>query len=517
MPAATLAQVAERERAIAHLKAHMPKPNDRPLSFGVERTPEGWKLTDLTMADAKAAASGDMDGLLAALERNVAPRQVSTVAVWEKPEPEHTAPVPTTPKQQSSRSRLRVEKLYAEYMAYEQGRAARGELHGKKVSQITTRLRPFLEHFKGRALNDLTTFDMEQYARELAYYPTFIDKIPAAKALQFDAIVEQSKAGKMLNKLGEPAPTITESTHSGYINDAVNFVDYCRRRNLASHALIEGLRSDVPNLREGVKRRAFVKDEMQKIFNSAYYRERRYNVSYQYWVPLIAAFTGARVNEIAQLRPTDIKQDDEGLWYFDITTTDDDGKSLKNEASKRIVPVHSQLLELQLVEYAKSKQAEGAANLFNIEPERADKHGRAPARWFNEDYLRDYLDISDKAVVFHSFRHRFITSMHQAIFDASDVKGELIASTTPALIMRRMVGHSDLSIMTAGRSNDVHTDTYTGTLSIKSMKRVIDLLEYPGVIFHGYTPPKEGVVQRMRGNDLLIDGSELASLLGKSY
>lgn len=505
-----------RERAIAHLQVHMPKkPDNLPMPFGLHITaPNGTqvRLTDLTASD--VAQSGGMGALIASAYNSTqgGSGTESTVAIWQKPE--IAEPPPPAPKKHPNRSRLRVDRLYAEYMEYEQAREANGEINNKAMGQIKTRLRPFLEHFQGKAMNDLTTFDMEQYARELAYYPIYIDKIPMAQELKFADIVEKSKSGTLLTKAGVPALTITESTHDGYIDDAINFVDYCRRRDLASASLTEGLRIEVPNLRAGVKRRAFLKDEMQKIFNSDYYRKRRYNVPHQYWVPLLAAFTGARLNEIAQLCPSDIRQDDEGLWYFDITTTDDDGKSLKNEASKRIVPVHQKLIDLHFIEYVKTKKAENAKNIFDIEPERADRYGRGPARWFNDEYLRGYLKITDRTVVFHSFRHRFITSMHQAIFDATDIKGELIASTTPALILRRMVGHSDLSIMTAGRGNDAHTDTYTGALSIRSMKKVIDLLEYPEVIFHEYATPAEGVILRKHDNELEISSEDFSNLFG---
>ena len=43
--------------------------------------------------------------------------------------------------------------------------------------------------------------------------------------------------------------------------------------------------------------------------------------------------------------------------------------------------------------------------------------------------------------------------------------------------------------LTSGRGQfDIHTDTYTGAFSIKSMKRVIDRLDYPGVEFYGSMP-----------------------------
>ena len=53
--------------------------------------------------------------------------------------------------------------------------------------------------------------------------------------------------------------------------------------------------------------------------------------------------------------------------------------------------------------------------------------------------------------------------------------------------------------MTAGRGQfDVHTDTYTGAFSVKSMKRVIDRLEYPGVGFYPYQVPDESGKKRMK-------------------
>jgi len=497
------------------------------MGFGVKRTADGYELTDLTPADAKALAAGDMDDLLASLDSRWNTAQPAPIVAnpthGKEPNPaprpgagagDETGAGQSPQPKAARRSRLSVEKLAREFMEYEASRAKGGEMASKEMNKIRTRIKPFLEYFAGREINELTPFDMEQFAREMAYYPTFLDDISEAKGLKFREIIEKTKAGTLMTNAGEPAQTITKNTHSGYMQIPKNFIKYCNKRNLGSASLVDGLSASVPNLREGTQRRAFLKEELQQIFNSAYYRESRYNTAYQYWVPLIAAFTGARVNGIAQLQPTDVKQDDEGLWYFDITDDDENKKTLKTAQSKRIVPLHQFLLNLKLVEYVKGKQAEKAANLFDITPERADRHGRTPARWFNAEYLREYLQIEDPAVTFHSFRHRFITSLQQSIFDASGVTGELIASTTPALILRRMVGHSDLSIMTSGRGKDVHTDTYTGALSVKSMKKVIDLLEYPGVRFWEYTEPPEGKRQRMKGPDAFeISGDDLANIL----
>ena len=73
--------------------------------------------------------------------------------------------------------------------------------------------------------------------------------------------------------------------------------------------------------------------------------------STNYWGALIAVYTGARRNEIAGLLPEDVKQDKAtGIWYFDITD-EEEGKALKTSAAKRIVPVHSHLINLGFLDF----------------------------------------------------------------------------------------------------------------------------------------------------------------------
>ena len=65
--------------------------------------------------------------------------------------------------------------------------------------------------------------------------------------------------------------------------------------------------------------------------------------SYYYWLPWLGLFTGARLNELCQLHTSDIKQQD-NIWFIDINADTPD-KRLKNKASKRVIPIHSQLEE----------------------------------------------------------------------------------------------------------------------------------------------------------------------------
>lgn len=54
----------------------------------------------------------------------------------------------------------------------------------------------------------------------------------------------------------------------------------------------------------------FSQDDLRKLFNSSEYEEGEHLKSWQYWIPLVALYTGARQTEIAQLTVRDVVQED---------------------------------------------------------------------------------------------------------------------------------------------------------------------------------------------------------------
>ncbi len=107
--------------------------------------------------------------------------------------------------------------------------------------------------------------------------------------------------------------------------------------------------------------------------------------SWQFWSPLIALYSGARLGEITQLTTENIVQED-GIWLIVITDAGDD-QAVKTRAAVRKVPVSEKLTELGFIEYAKALRVKGQLRLFG------DLPGRSPAternklsRWFGETY-----------------------------------------------------------------------------------------------------------------------------------
>lgn len=65
----------------------------------------------------------------------------------------------------------------------------------------------------------------------------------------------------------------------------------------------------------------------------------------RYWVPLIAMYSGLRLDEICQLHISDLRLVDD-VWCFDINNCG--AKKLKTVSSRRVIPIHPQLIKMGL-------------------------------------------------------------------------------------------------------------------------------------------------------------------------
>jgi integrase len=153
------------------------------------------------------------------------------------------------------------------------------------------------------------------------------------------------------------------------------------------------------------KREPFSNGELQTLFNCEYYVNGTFKRSSDYWVPLLALFTGARQAELCQLKAADIYQDLETqLWVIDFNDNDD--KQLKTEASRKIVPLHRRLKKSGFLNYVQERRSCGVLDLFDEVRDTQTREFSAFSKRFNR--LRKDLGIlrgERKRKDFHSFRH----------------------------------------------------------------------------------------------------------------
>lgn len=103
-----------------------------------------------------------------------------------------------------------------------------------------------------------------------------------------------------------------------------------------------------PKKKDAKKRLPFSSDDLCRLFQSDSYLKGQIKRASEYWIPLIALYTGARLAEIAQLHCSDIYEE-QAVWVFDLN--DEGDKQLKSDNSRRLVPIHSTLLELGLLDF----------------------------------------------------------------------------------------------------------------------------------------------------------------------
>jgi integrase len=116
------------------------------------------------------------------------------------------------------------------------------------------------------------------------------------------------------------------------------------------------------------------------------------------WASLISAYTGCRLEEVAQLKAADIKQTD-GIWYFEFCH---DGNG-KTEAATRVVPLHRALIDTGLLRYRDALPKDSMLFPGLKTRESKGKLGSNLGDAFS--WWRKKLGIVRPSVNFHSFRH----------------------------------------------------------------------------------------------------------------
>ena len=181
---------------------------------------------------------------------------------------------------------------------------------------------------------------------------------------------------------------------------------------------------------------------------------------WRYWIPLCALYSGARAGEIAQLLPSDVRQEN-GIWVFDFVETDDEApnvKSLKTDSSRRVVPIHRALLDLGLLDLVQRAQRSKQSRLFpEIRPCARGMLSTQPSK-FMQRYLKR-IGAKERGLALHSFRHTFADEIRR--------KGGSDA------VLGTVLGHAKGTIT-------AHYGTLTeGTLAQR--QALIDMVDYEGL------------------------------------
>lgn len=199
----------------------------------------------------------------------------------------------------------------------------------------------------------------------------------------------------------------------------------------------EGLKMRLSS-RASEERATFDADDLRTIFDPMRFSLEKLRKPFMFWCPLLALYTGARAQELAQLRVQDVFEAEPGLWAIRIA---EEAGRLKTISSRREIPLHPAILQRGFLEYVERVKVAGHEKLFPEAWDTQNGPGDKLSRWFavyRKNLKIGSLKKGDGLPVkcFHSFRHNFANGLKQA--GAGPLKiGQLLGHADPSLATGR--------------------------------------------------------------------------------
>lgn len=197
----------------------------------------------------------------------------------------------------------------------------------------------------------------------------------------------------------------------------------------------------------------------------------------QYFLPLLAVFTGARINELASLSVNDVS------IFKDIFVLFIDGT--KTKTSVRTIPIHPKIIEIGFLEYIQDIKELGYDKLFPYLNRSRNNNGDLTSDWFRKELIKLGLKPKkDDSILkdFHAFRHTFNVSLIDN--DVSPEKRE------------DLLGH---------KNSTINKGTYGKLYSAVILKESLDQVDYENIDLSAYRYSKHmfksSIVMAVRRNE----------------
>ena len=186
-----------------------------------------------------------------------------------------------------------------------------------------------------------------------------------------------------LNETEVHAETLSVNTINAYLTTLGAFFKWCVGNGYMSQNFAEGfkIKTNRNRKRPDEIRQSFTTDQLNQIFKAPEYTEDKAKESYQFWLPILGLYTGARMNELCQLQLKDVQIVD-GIPSLVIQDdTEDETVRVKNSASRRTIPLHPFVShELNFMGHVQKLKDQGETRLFPELPYQKSNYGHKASK-----------------------------------------------------------------------------------------------------------------------------------------
>lgn len=296
---------------------------------------------------------------------------------------------------------LKISKAIEKHLEWEKGRNLDYKTMGKKVAS----LKYMLQILGDKHVHEVDTDDAEKVVLTIKKLPRHMHSI-----FKTDNILEGIKLNEEAQK-----PTIKPKTiGDGYITFMGYFFKEMKRKRATSYNPFETLTSKI---KDGAStyREPYTIEQLNTLFSDKLFDEEW---GIHQWMLVLGTLTGARTNELLQLRYADIVMKHGKPHFFIIKRDTDSDKSLKTANSRRFIPFHKLLLDLGFLDYVNQKKELGHDRIFHEEETPTNEELN-----FSNNYSKTIIRILRKilgkeddygTIVYYRLRHTFIEMMRES-------------------------------------------------------------------------------------------------------
>lgn len=245
---------------------------------------------------------------------------------------------------------------------------------------------------------------------------------------------ELSLAQLLERASNEPAGRrgLAPGTTNRHLSTLKSITDMARSDGIPITAVLnfKGLRTK-DKVRKRNKRPAFSKEEILKIFQHPVWQGHK-SLGLRrkpgqlilkdglYWIPLIAAYTGARREDIAALTVGDIRKIDEIPCFHIRENINREG--LKTLSTPRIIPIHPHLVELGFLDHVSAQKG----NVFAELKRKHEDAGLGSSKQYMIDrILDDQIGVERGGKCFYSIRH-YVTQQLRILRVPKEVRLDIL-------------------------------------------------------------------------------------------
>ena len=243
-----------------------------------------------------------------------------------------------------------------------------GEIEGQNtISGKALAVRLFAELVGDLPIGGIEKAHLWQFHDDLQQLPNSRQLKGNDRALPPRQLIEASKRGDI------QVETLHPKTIGKHLSGVKSILTFAEQRRDIFAAQTAGVRAKFDRSVEAG--RAFTTEELNRIFAQPLFTGSLEGIrpngwrkpghikirDDRYWLPLVMLFTGARPSEVAGLRTEDVIIEHDVPHFILVPS---EVRRLKNPKSKRMVPIHSRLIDLCFLDFARDTERQTDGRFF---------------------------------------------------------------------------------------------------------------------------------------------------------